>query len=314
VSAARRTAIVFAAAALLGCTKSASSGSSEVHYVMGAAGRTERPWVRRIDGDVDKRYVLDVLPGGPQQVILTGLVAGADQGTLIVLDADGRELLRHRAATATHRGHNLLMPAAISGAPIEHRGRRMFAISLGGLWSPYGVEILEVTGEPKLRSRRRFWNAGAVGVPVAKDGLVAFRCLNNSFRDEGKDESTPIAVGVLSLDDAIRDGEVEDAVGPVRGESAGRGYLRYFLLGERDEYGKPSSLEVSIEEGLVKARLESGLTYALDPVRGAAVVTADQSYRDRHAERRRRNESLPDVDAHLAAIRDAVRTFVPERR
>ena len=70
---------------------------------MGQPGRIERPWVRRIDGDVDQRYVLDVLPGPRVEWFADpGLLAEADwvvseRSNRVAIRLQGHVIERHAA-------------------------------------------------------------------------------------------------------------------------------------------------------------------------------------------------------------------------
>ena len=273
--------------------------------------------VRRIDGDKSRSFDANILPEGRQHVVLTGWGGGTDQSSIIVFDADGRRLMSHRVSGNTPAGYRQLSPSATSGDPYVHDGHRLMAVSTGGIWVPWSVEILDVESEPKpgLVPRFRFWNPGTVNTPVFGDGLMAFRCLNNNYRAKGDKLDYPLAVCVLSLDQILessRGGAVGEGIAPTGEGHPGEGFLRYFVLGELEAYDDPNSLTVAIKGGIVTARIESGLTYVLYDKKSPDAevqLKSDATYRPRPEEQPTEHQPASTTEEHVEILRRTVKVY-----
>ena len=283
-------------------------------------------FVERIDSDVALYFRAQLIPPQTQHVVMTGIAPGADQSCVLVFDESGELLMRHRASgdAPIGRGHHLVQPNASHVRPFDYAGRRWLIIMTSGLWDPYSVEVLEITSPHDLVPRYRFWNPGVFSTPVAGDGLVAFRCLNNDFRAATSALEYPVAVGVLSMDYVISESDKHSCgvgVAPTRsGEGAlrrndpGYGYVRYFVLPEANHRHRLVPLRITIRGRRVLAATEAGVTYSLDPDGGNVLVTADDEYRAQFESRRRAGADSAPIDEHLKHLAQAVRSFVPEPR
>jgi len=248
-------------------------------------------FVRRIDGNVQTVYRDRLTADREQLVVVTGLAGGSDQASVLVLEESGDLLTRYRvsgdvppAHGETDRRRRLVGPDVSGVRPALHRGRRLVAITTGGITGDCGLELLEAEDERTLSPRFRFWNQGVIRPVTMGDGLIATRALANAFRPGGEPTTTyPVAIVVISIDAALdADGAngVSEGVAPSP-TRPGCGFLRYYLLPEASRPGSRMEHAVSIEGRIVRVVSTDGLTYLLDSASRAVRVLADDALRAR---------------------------------
>lgn len=273
--------------------------------------------VTRIDGNVDLRTELPVFSDPKlDTVLLTGAAGGTDQGQLIVLRERG-EPARHRVSRDTPEGIRPLSPISIAKSPATHRGHRFIAVTTGGVSFPYSVEVIEAAQDGALRPAMRFWNLGSIQPPVMGDGLLAVRCINNAADGAQRGERYPVAVVVLSLDDAVAgasSGQVHTGVGPGRGDDRGSGYVACYFLGMKEEHLDPRSEVVEISSGKVFARMLEGITYVIDPRTDAVSVEFTKEYEQRWARRCADDPKELPLEEHRVALQAQVTALRPAPR
>ncbi len=280
-------------------------------------------FVLRVDGNVVHWYSDSVTTDEPQWVVLTGAGSGTDQGSVLVLSADGEQLARHRVSgDAPGARHQLAVPLPARLTRVPYEGRRLFLLGTMPVQSPYSLEILEASGPRELVPRLRLWNGGAIDVRVATSGgLLAFHALNNSFRAAGEDpEAYPVVVGVLDLDATLRAADAReaiDAVAPRRdrdgAEHVGRGYLAYYRLPELAGPRHASQGAVALDGTRLRMSFERGLIYVVELRDDSVAVEATAEFRERYEARRRAGGAAPPLAEHLAALAAGVRSFHPAR-
>lgn len=324
---------VGAAAALAACERPGDRWAASLSHSSGrpmlVAERSRSggaDYVRRIDSDVTAVFREEILPGSRQTVVQTGMEPGFDQSSLLVLDAAGRVLLRHRVSGDTPEGYRHLTPGCGTLAPQTWGGRRWLLVPTGGLSSPYSIEVLEIRPDRGLRGlvpRLRIWVDGSPHAPVFGDGKIAFRALANSFRRPNQDDAYPVAICVVAMEEAqsaARDDVVRDVVVPLRDRAtsklrSGTGFLRYFVLGEWSRSQREAPFDLRIEAGAVHATREDGLTYVLDFASGACDVHVSGAFAETLAQRGTGDDGrTPSIDAEVLRLRGAVEAFSPAPR
>ena len=286
-------------------------------------------FARRVDGTVDSIYRDAVTSDEEQIVVLTGLGGGSAQSSLLVLSLSGELLARHRVSgdvpplrPGGERRYRFVAPAVARALSFDYGGRRLVVVPTRGTWAPYSIEVLEAEDERALTPRYRFWNLGMPGTPVVdpEGGLMAFHAINNSYStEEPAGVVYPTTLTVVSLDEALAspaDDGVLEGVCPLAAnanspETAGHGYLRYYLLPEFEGGGHHASLVVSVEGRTVRASTASGLTYVVDVDGDEVRIVPSDSFRARHRRERDSDPTLPALEDWLAGRAARVRSFRP---